>query len=102
MSGSAAPAGADHERLARATGPRVVERYGMTETLMNCAVRADGERRAGTVGPALDGAACLSRHKRPREVQFLDWLPRNGMGTVMTRASARPEPGDEVRCRPMF
>jgi len=55
VSGSAALAEADHERIARATGQRVVERYGMTETLMNCAVRADGERRAGTVGPPLDG-----------------------------------------------
>jgi malonyl-CoA/methylmalonyl-CoA synthetase len=27
----------------------------MTETLMNCAVRADGDRRPGTVGPPLDG-----------------------------------------------
>jgi malonyl-CoA/methylmalonyl-CoA synthetase len=55
VSGSAALAEADHERIARATGQRVVERYGMTETLMNSAVRVDGERRAGTVGPPLDG-----------------------------------------------
>ena len=27
----------------------------MTETLMNCAVRAAGDRRPGTVGPPLDG-----------------------------------------------
>jgi malonyl-CoA/methylmalonyl-CoA synthetase len=45
----------DHERIARATGQRVVERYGMTETLMNCAVRFDGDRRPGTVGPPLAG-----------------------------------------------
>ncbi|MGC1212696.1 MAG: acyl-CoA synthetase [Micromonospora sp.] len=55
VSGSAALAAVDHERIASATGQRVVERYGMTETLMNCAVRADGERRAGTVGPPVDG-----------------------------------------------
>ena len=41
--------------IAAATGQRVVERYGMTETLMNCAVRAAGDRRPGTVGPPLDG-----------------------------------------------
>ena len=46
-------AGADHERIERITGQRVVERYGMTETLMNTAVRADGERRPGYVGPPL-------------------------------------------------
>jgi malonyl-CoA/methylmalonyl-CoA synthetase len=27
----------------------------MTETMMNCAVRADGDRRAGYVGPPVDG-----------------------------------------------
>jgi malonyl-CoA/methylmalonyl-CoA synthetase len=55
VSGSAALAAADHERIERISGQRVVERYGMTETLMNCAVRAAGDRRPGTVGPPVDG-----------------------------------------------
>ncbi|MGW1544351.1 acyl-CoA synthetase [Streptomyces sp. NPDC002309] len=55
VSGSAALPVHDHERIAAATGRRVVERYGMTETLMNTAVRADGEARAGTVGVPLRG-----------------------------------------------
>jgi malonyl-CoA/methylmalonyl-CoA synthetase len=55
VSGSAALPAADHERIARSTGQRVVERYGLTETLMNCSVRASGERRPGTVGPPVDG-----------------------------------------------
>ena len=55
VSGSAALPATDHERIAAATGQRVVERYGMTETLMNCAVRAAGDRRPGPVGPPLDG-----------------------------------------------
>jgi malonyl-CoA/methylmalonyl-CoA synthetase len=55
VSGSAALSTTDHERIERASGQRVVERYGMTETLMNCAVRADGDRRPGTVGPPVDG-----------------------------------------------
>jgi malonyl-CoA/methylmalonyl-CoA synthetase len=55
VSGSAALPVVDHERIAGATGQRVVERYGMTETLMNTAIRAGGDRRAGTVGPPLDG-----------------------------------------------
>ena len=55
VSGSAALPGTDHQRITAATGQRVVERYGMTETLMNCAVRASGDRRPGTVGPPLDG-----------------------------------------------
>lgn len=55
VSGSAALPVHDHERIAAATGRRVVERYGMTETLMNTSVRADGEARPGTVGVPLPG-----------------------------------------------
>lgn len=55
VSGSAALSTADHERIQRASGQLVVERYGMTETLMSCSVRADGDRRPGTVGPPLAG-----------------------------------------------
>ncbi|MEU8586858.1 acyl-CoA synthetase [Streptomyces sp. NPDC048664] len=55
VSGSAALPVHDHERIASATGRRVVERYGMTETLMNTSVRVDGEPRPGTVGVPLPG-----------------------------------------------
>ncbi|MFF1919737.1 acyl-CoA synthetase [Streptomyces sp. NPDC058221] len=55
VSGSAALPVHDHERIAAATGRRVIERYGMTETLMNTGVRADGEPRPGTVGGPLRG-----------------------------------------------
>ncbi|WP_442818012.1 acyl-CoA synthetase [Streptomyces sp. NBC_01224] len=55
VSGSAALPVHDHERIAAATGRRVIERYGMTETLMNTGVRADGEPRPGTVGAPLRG-----------------------------------------------
>ncbi|UFR04643.1 acyl-CoA synthetase [Streptomyces sp. Go40/10] len=55
VSGSAALPVHDHERIAAATGRRVIERYGMTETLMNTSVRADGQARAGTVGVPLPG-----------------------------------------------
>jgi malonyl-CoA/methylmalonyl-CoA synthetase len=55
VSGSAALPAVDFERIRRATGREVVERYGMTETLMNTAVRADGERRPGEVGPPVEG-----------------------------------------------
>ncbi|MGH3864003.1 acyl-CoA synthetase [Actinokineospora sp.] len=54
VSGSAALPATDHARITKATGQEVVERYGMTETLMNCAVRASGDRRPGFVGPAVD------------------------------------------------
>jgi malonyl-CoA/methylmalonyl-CoA synthetase len=55
VSGSAALPATEHQRIERLTGQRIVERYGMSETLMNIAVRADGERRPGTVGVPLAG-----------------------------------------------
>ncbi|WP_351236158.1 acyl-CoA synthetase [Streptomyces sp. NPDC002133] len=55
VSGSAALPVHDHERIFAATGRRVVERYGMTETLMNTSVRVDGEPRPGSVGLPLPG-----------------------------------------------
>jgi malonyl-CoA/methylmalonyl-CoA synthetase len=55
VSGSAALAATDHRRIEQATGQRIVERYGMTETLMNTAVRAGDDRRPGYVGPPLEG-----------------------------------------------
>ncbi|GFE18669.1 fatty-acyl-CoA synthase [Streptomyces glebosus] len=55
VSGSAALPLTDHGRITAATGRRVIERYGMTETLMNTSVRADGPDAAGTVGVPLPG-----------------------------------------------
>ncbi|MFF3836577.1 acyl-CoA synthetase [Streptomyces sp. NPDC001930] len=55
VSGSAALPVHDHERISAATGRTVVERYGMTETLMNTSVRPGGDPRPGTVGPPLAG-----------------------------------------------
>jgi acyl-CoA synthetase (AMP-forming)/AMP-acid ligase II len=55
VSGSAPLPAADHDRIERACGQRIVERYGMTETLMITSVREKGERRAGYVGVPLAG-----------------------------------------------
>ncbi|MFI6334322.1 acyl-CoA synthetase [Streptomyces sp. NPDC050535] len=66
VSGSAALPVHDHRRITAATGRPVIERYGMTETLMLCSsrwtppdprpgVRVDGEPRPGTVGVPLPG-----------------------------------------------
>jgi malonyl-CoA/methylmalonyl-CoA synthetase len=57
VSGSAGLPRAEHDRLRRLTGRGVVERYGMTETLMNAAVRADAEPAPGTVGAPLGGVS---------------------------------------------
>jgi malonyl-CoA/methylmalonyl-CoA synthetase len=55
VSGSA-PLPADlHRTLAERTGQRVVERYGMTETVMNVSNPYDGDRRPGSVGLPLPG-----------------------------------------------
>ena len=55
VSGSAALPAAEHARLQRLTGRVVVERYGMTETLMNTAVHSGGPPQPGRVGPPLPG-----------------------------------------------
>jgi malonyl-CoA/methylmalonyl-CoA synthetase len=55
VSGSAAlPAGL-HAVLAERGGQQVLERYGMTETLMNISNPYEGERRPGSVGLPLPG-----------------------------------------------
>jgi malonyl-CoA/methylmalonyl-CoA synthetase len=55
VSGSA-PLPADlHRRLEEASGQRVLERYGMTETVMLVSNPYEGERRPGTVGLPLPG-----------------------------------------------
>ncbi|MFD9816426.1 acyl-CoA synthetase [Streptomyces sp. NPDC059080] len=55
VSGSAALPLTDHERITAACGRRVIERYGMSETLMNTSVRADGPSATGSVGVPLPG-----------------------------------------------
>jgi malonyl-CoA/methylmalonyl-CoA synthetase len=61
VSGSAPLPAALHDALGARAGIRVLERYGMTETVMNVSNPYDGERRAGTVGFALPGVeVCLA------------------------------------------
>jgi malonyl-CoA/methylmalonyl-CoA synthetase len=55
VSGSAPLPPALFARLAADAGLTVLERYGMTETLMNVSNPYEGERRAGTVGFPLPG-----------------------------------------------
>ncbi|HXV92638.1 MAG TPA: AMP-binding protein, partial [Pseudonocardia sp.] len=55
VSGSAALTAVDHERILRATGLAVRERYGLTETLIVTAARADEAPEPGTVGRPLAG-----------------------------------------------
>ncbi|MDE0279692.1 MAG: malonyl-CoA synthase [Gammaproteobacteria bacterium] len=55
VSGSAPLLAETHDAFWERTGHRILERYGMTETGMNTSNPYEGERRAGTVGPALPG-----------------------------------------------
>jgi malonyl-CoA/methylmalonyl-CoA synthetase len=55
VSGSAALPAAEHARLERLTGKVVLERYGLTETIIDTAVPCDAPPRPGYVGPALPG-----------------------------------------------
>jgi len=55
VSGSAPLAAELHRALAVRGGQAVLERYGMTETLMNVSNPYEGERRAGSVGLPLPG-----------------------------------------------
>jgi malonyl-CoA/methylmalonyl-CoA synthetase len=57
VSGSAPLLAATHAAFEARTGHRILERYGMTETCMTTSNPLDGERRPGTVGPALPGIA---------------------------------------------
>jgi malonyl-CoA/methylmalonyl-CoA synthetase len=55
VSGSAPLSEELHAAVSSAIGSRVLERYGMTETLMNTSNPCDGDRRPGTVGFPLPG-----------------------------------------------
>jgi malonyl-CoA/methylmalonyl-CoA synthetase len=55
VSGSAPLSAELHERIRERTGQVVLERYGMTETLMLVSNPYEGERRPGTVGVPLAG-----------------------------------------------
>jgi malonyl-CoA/methylmalonyl-CoA synthetase len=55
VSGSAPLSAETHRAFAARSGHRILERYGMTETGMLSSNPYDGERVAGSVGPALPG-----------------------------------------------
>ena len=64
----------------RRTGHRILERYGMTETGMITSNPLEGERRAGSVGPALAGHRGARRGRRRR-----GGLPPATIGHVQVR-----------------
>jgi malonyl-CoA/methylmalonyl-CoA synthetase len=75
VSGSAALTAVDHARLLRLTGLAVHERYGLTETLILTAARADEPVEPGTVGRPLLGT----------EVRLAPLDPGDELGAVEAR-----------------
>jgi malonyl-CoA/methylmalonyl-CoA synthetase len=70
VSGSAPLPVREHQRIERLFGHRVIERYGLTETLILCSTRHDGDRRAGYVGLPLRGVELrlVDDDRRPLEI----------------------------------
>ncbi|MFN4282471.1 MAG: AMP-binding protein [Alphaproteobacteria bacterium] len=79
VSGSAPLLSETFAAFADRTGHAILERYGMTETGMNCSNPLDGERRPGTVGPALPGVEVRICDKHGRA------LPRGEIGVIEVR-----------------
>lgn len=57
VSGSAPLSVREHQRIEVLTGRGVHERYGLTETLIDCAIPASAPPRPGYVGPAVPGVS---------------------------------------------
>ncbi|WP_285731918.1 acyl-CoA synthetase [Nocardiopsis sp. ATB16-24] len=68
VSGSAPLPDTVAEALRKTAGHSPVERYGMTETLITVAARADAARRTGWVGTALPGVTTRLRDEHGRPV----------------------------------
>lgn len=80
-SGSAPLPAADLEAFAARTGHRILERYGMTETLFTLSNPYEGERRAGTVGLPVPGCAVRIVDEEGRDV------PDGALGEIVVRGA---------------
>ena len=70
VSGSAPLPAEFHNRFAELTGQRIIERYGMTETVMLVSNPFDGPRKPGSVGIPLPGVEVrLANGEGPGEIQ---------------------------------
>jgi len=68
ISGSAPLLADTHREFERRTGHAILERYGMTETSMLSSNPLTGERRPGSVGPALPGVSIRVVDERDQPV----------------------------------
>ena len=80
VSGSAPLSPQAFEEFERRFGERILERYGMTETIMNLTNPYDGERRPGTVGVPFPG-----QEARVVDVKSREPLPAGEVGEIEVR-----------------
>ncbi|MFW2389281.1 MAG: AMP-binding protein [Polyangiales bacterium] len=85
VSGSAGLSLREHERIRALTGRGVHERYGLTETLINCAVPAAREPMPGYVGPPLPGVELRLVDEQRRAIDAHD---DRTIGEVVVRSAA--------------
>ncbi len=98
VSGSAALSPRAFEEFEESFGERILERYGMTETIMNLTNPYDGERRPGTVGGPFPG-----QEARVVDIESREPLPAGEVGEIEVRGPHvfegylnRPEATEEV------
>lgn len=72
VSGSAALSQRDHQRIHQQLGRGVYERYGLTETLINCAIPVTQPPEPGRVGPPLPGVELRLVDDERRPLSVLD------------------------------
>lgn len=72
VSGSAGMPMRDHARLTELTGKHAIERYGLTETLINTSVRVGHAPTPGRVGPPLTGVELRLVDDARTELSALD------------------------------
>jgi len=85
VSGSAGLSLREHRRIRALTGRGVHERYGLTETLINCAVPASHAPMPGYVGPPLPGVELKLVDEQRREIDAHD---DQTIGEVAVRSDA--------------
>jgi len=85
ISGSAGLPVREHERIQELTGRGVHERYGLTETLINCAVPASSLPMPGYVGPPLPGVELELVDEQRRPIHARD---DETIGEVAVRSEA--------------
>jgi malonyl-CoA/methylmalonyl-CoA synthetase len=85
VSGSAGLPVREHERIQALTGRGVHERYGLTETLINCGVPASHAPMPGYVGPPLPGVELKLLDEKRQEIDAYD---DQTIGEVVVRSAA--------------